>query len=81
MGHTSAGHGVSGTDLIGCVSSLDIPRASWRRPLSFNPLRRGNVYILMLNRLYIYIYIYIYKVHKISFLTFFPWAFKIVFDP
>ena len=32
MGYTSAGHGVSGTDLVWCVSTLDIPRASVGRP-------------------------------------------------
>ena len=29
MGHTSAGRGVNGTDLVGSVSSFDIPRVSW----------------------------------------------------
>ena len=37
MGHTSAGHGVSGTDLVGCLTSLDIPRASRSVPTGFNP--------------------------------------------
>ena len=39
MGHTSTGRGINGTDLVVCVTSLDIPRAS--RSNSFNPLCRG----------------------------------------
>ena len=31
MGHTSPGHGVNGTDLVECVLSLDLPRASGGR--------------------------------------------------
>ena len=47
MGHTSAGRGVSGTDLVGCVLSLDIPRTSGGgRPPGFYPLRRGFIYRL-----------------------------------
>ena len=36
MGNTSAGCGASSTDLVGCVSSLDIPRASGFCPPVFN---------------------------------------------
>ena len=32
MGHTSAGSGISGTDLVGCVTSLDWHTSSFRRP-------------------------------------------------
>ena len=37
MGHTSSGRTVSGTDLVGYVTSLDKSQA----PGGFNPLRKG----------------------------------------
>ena len=46
MGLTSAGRGVSDTDLVGCVLSLDISQASGGSPPRFYSPRRGLVHRL-----------------------------------
>ena len=46
MGLTSTGRFVCRTDLVGCVSSLDIPLASGGRPQALTPFRGCQVYRL-----------------------------------
>ena len=41
--HTLAGRGINGMDLVGHLSSLDIPQASGAQPPGFNPPRRVKV--------------------------------------